>query len=114
MRIINLKMFLELPAGTLYMKFEPNVFGPLLIKGGSIMEGEDFLYQQLEEIDADDGIIADRMLEDSEKNDASFNLDLDCQGRDGLYHKDQLYAIYERKDVIQLIERLNAALKNYT
>jgi hypothetical protein len=39
----------------------------------------------------------------------SFNLDLDCQGGDGLYKADQLFAVYERKDLGQLIKALYVA-----
>lgn len=45
------------------------------------------------------------------KGRASFPVDYNYTRRDGLYEENQLYAIYERADVIKLVDRIKSALK---
>lgn len=117
MLIVDRAKFLALPAGTLFSKYEPCVFGGLMIKGDSIFfdGGNDFWCQQIADaIDANDsGEFADKLI-DAQENGASVGLDLDCQMRDGLFDHDQLFAVWEPHDVAQLIERLQAAMNATT
>ena len=45
-----------------------------------------------------------------EKTGESFNLDLDAYTRDGLYEKNQLFAVYEKRDIAQLVKKLEELL----
>ena len=105
MRIVNRIEFLKLPPGTLFSKYTPCFFDELMIKGTSLPN--DFMYQDLIGNVKCSGVreFVD-ILNSVEKTGVSFELDFDCQGRDGLFDSDQLFAIYEDEDVNQLIHRL--------
>lgn len=105
MRIVNRKQFLELPEGVLFSKYAPCYFENIMIKGESLPN--DFCYQQI--VDAvkchdsnEYGDILDRACETGE----SFDLDFCCQGRDGCFDEDQLFAVWEQKDIGALMARL--------
>lgn len=102
MKIVNLKEFLYLPAGTLFAKFSPVFFGELCIKGQNSGE-RDFCVQTLLQVDGND---VDMTLLNAMDSGESFVLDLDCQGGDGIYNDKQLFAVYEEQDAKQLITRL--------
>lgn len=107
MKIVDRKTFLSLPPETIFTKYEPCSFGELSIKGGSI-GGIDFFYQQIADaIDChDSGEMFDK-LNAAEKRGVSVAFDFDCQGRDGLFDADQLFAVWEPADVAALIARLS-------
>jgi hypothetical protein len=117
MKIVNLETFLKLPAGTLFMKYRPCIFGDLLIKGEScksFFEGhKDFLYQQLNELESNGSDHDTELLTKAEKEGISIDFDLNCEGRDGMFEENQLFAIYEEKDFINLIQRLIKTLTIY-
>lgn len=106
MKIVDRKTFLELPADTLYSKYEPCWFGDIEIKGETTGLN-DFVTQSIADAVRcnDSGEFSDILLA-AQKTGESFSLDFDCAGRDGFYDDDQLFAIWEREDVIALIERL--------
>lgn len=110
MKIVDRKTFLAMPAGTLFSKYEPCVFGALEIKGDTLENCGDFGVQQIADAiecyDSGDFGLKCTMME----NGISVGLDLDCQGRDGLFDENQLFAVWEPKDVEALIERLSDAL----
>lgn len=109
MKIVKLDQFLKLPPGTLFAKYVPCVFEELTIKGETLPATKDFCYQDIISVDAGTcGDSADMLFLAEEG--ASINLDLNCQGRDGCFEPDQLFAVYERQDVEQLIGRLQQAL----
>ena len=113
MRIVNKIQFMVMPAGTLFSKYEPCIFDHLCIKGNSIIDSNDFFYQDIvSAIEAQHSNEFMHLLEQSEKNGISMRMDLYIEGRDGLFKEDELFAIWERKDVVQLIERLQKALKD--
>ena len=111
MKIVNRKTFLGMPAGTVFAKFSPHIFGDLCIKGESIGD-IDFFYQQIvdaiaardsgEEVD-----ILDAALEEG----AELEFDFYCETRDGLYEQDQLFAVWSAKDVRTLIGRLEKTVR---
>ena len=101
MRIINRKEFMDMPEGTVFMKYEPHIFGSIYIKVGNVHD--DFIFDRLDDMD-DEGY-------DLIDEDKSFEFDLHYTGRDGMFNKEQLFCVYENKDVIQLIERLQSTLK---
>lgn len=102
MKIVDLKEFLYLPAGTLFAKFSPVFFGELCIKGQNSGD-RDFCAQTLLQVDGDD---VDMTLLNAMGSGESFALDLDCQGRDGIYNTEQLFAVYESQDAKQLLSGL--------
>ena len=110
MKIVNRSDFLSLPVGTLFSKYKPCVFGPLEIKGDNIGRN-DFSAQQIADAvyASDSGEFAD-ILFDAEENGSNFKMDLNCEGRDGLFDDDQLFAVWERDDVLSLIERLQRTI----
>ncbi|MEW5058379.1 MAG: hypothetical protein AB1Y25_12245 [Cycloclasticus sp.] len=109
MKIINLKEFRQLPAGVLFMKYEPCVFEDLQAKGKTL-EG-DFVTENITYWPDCNGSgdMVDK-LEEAEKTDKSILLDFDACGRDGCFEKDQLFAVYDKRDVEMLMDKLNRCL----
>jgi len=109
MKIINRKQFLKMKPGTVYSLYEPCIFGALEIKEKSYEN--DWQYQDIvDAIECDDsGDLADRLF-DAQENGSSLDIDFDCLSRDGLFDDDQLFAVWERKDVVALIERLRQTI----
>lgn len=109
MRIVDRKTFLAMPAGTVFAKYEPCVFGEMLIKGESLPD--DFCYQSIvDAIECTSDRDAMEALFQAEHTGMSIPMDFDCQGRDGCFDQDQLFAVFESADVVKLIERLRQAL----
>lgn len=109
MRIISHKEFLKLPAGTVYMKYEPIIFGELLIKDDTLKR--DWIYKDITcqvEYSGSHNLV-DIMFEAS-KNRVSIDLDCDSGTRDGLFDPDQLFAVYEKKDIDRLRGALDEAI----
>lgn len=106
MKILNLKEFRALPSGTVFMKYVPAAFGPLLIKGETIEC--DFFYTNVTcEADADNSSIMMDMLDKAEADsDYSVPMNFEVEGRDGLYEKEQLFAVYEQDDLYGLLNAL--------
>ncbi len=111
MKIVNRAQFLALPPNTLFSKYNPCFFGELEIKGETWDHCNDFLSQQVACAIACTGSqdFADK-LEDAQELGVSLAMDFDCQGRDGCFDEDQLFAVWEPADVAALIERLTACL----
>ncbi|KQM88645.1 hypothetical protein ASE67_02575 [Sphingomonas sp. Leaf23] len=112
MRIVDRATFLAMPAGTLFAKADtPNCygFGPLTLKGETT--GNDFYEQRLigDVEGADD---SERWIQayDAMVAGEAKAIDLDIEGRDGLFDDDQLFAVFDRSDHINLIKRLIDAL----
>jgi|GEM_PF-1373079 len=110
MKIVDLRAFLALPAETVFSKYEPCSFENICIKGESMTN--DFAYQQIHDaVDSGDtGEFVD-ILESATETGESFEMDFDCQSRDAMFDKDQLFAVWERQDVYYLIKRLQKTLK---
>ena len=107
MKIVNLDAFLALPAGTVFSKYEPCVFGDLMIKGASIEGTKDFFHQQIADaIEADGSDAFFAFLDEAEHGGRELAMDFDCQSRDGLFESKQLFAVWSRDDVLALIARL--------
>lgn len=109
MKIVNRKTFLEMPPGTVYAKFEPCIFGNLCIKDDSL--SNDWFYQNIvDAIDVNDsGEFGDVLFRANDTGE-SIPMDFHCLGRDGFFDNDQLFAVFERKDIEALIERLKEAI----
>ena len=109
MKIIDRETFLKLPAGTVYSKYEPCVFGDLCIKGDSLKN--DWAYQSIvDAIDAIDSPVFSDKLFLSEKTGESIDMDFYCMVRDGLFENDQLFSVWDKKDVIALMNRLSETI----
>lgn len=110
MRIVDRKTFLGMPAGTIFAKYTPHVFGDVRIKEETI--GEDFVVQDLTprwegcDRDMDYFDVMAAMV----RGEPSPPVDYDFAGRDGLFDKDQLFAVWEPQDAEALIARLQQAL----
>jgi hypothetical protein len=112
MKIIDRKTFLSLPAGVLYSKYAPCVFGDLQIKGDTVGQNDFYTQQIADSIKChDSGEFVD-ILSMAEESGESFDLDLDIEGRDGLFEDKQKFAVWETADMRALIERLTRLVSN--
>ncbi len=110
MRIVNRADFLAMSPGTVFSKYEPTSFERPAIKWETI--GEDFVVQDLDplfegwETDLDRIETIDAMIAGK----PSPPVDYDSAGRDGLFDRDQLFAVWSEGDHVALIEVLVKAL----
>ena len=102
-KIINKQAFLKMPVNTIYREYQPCIMGDLEIKGDSL--DNDFWVQDLSNTNTDDVCSMVKMLESG-----NVEFDLDCESRDGGFNDDQLYLIYDKKDVEQLFNRVAKCL----
>ena len=114
MRIVNLEEFRGLPDGTLFMKYEPCNFGGLCVKIETL--GSDFLFEAItDEIEASGSDeLFDKLFAAEKDSTISLEMDFDATDRDGLYEADQLFAVYEKADLVGLINKLNKSMASYT
>ena len=111
MKILVRSEFLALPAGTVFSKYEPYAFGDLSIKGGTIQPDSDFFYQQLtDSVECSSSDELRKILSSAVSSGSSIELDLYSTSRDGEFKKNQLFAVWERRDVERLISRLQETL----
>jgi hypothetical protein len=109
MRILNRKEFLQLAGQHLFCKYSPQVTEDLEILRGSCGEN-DFYTDQISGVLAvagDSCGVTSQMLHDAEK-DSTLELPVEyyATGRDGCFEEDQLFLVYSKKDVRDLIKRL--------
>jgi len=109
MKIVDRKTFLGLPAGTLFSKYAPHYFEEASIKGGTFGDGKtaNFFSTLVSDAVKCKGL-ADfvNLLDCAANSGASIDLDLDRMGRDTCFDDDQLFAVWEKKDVDGLISVL--------
>ena len=111
MKILVRSEFLALPAGTVFSKYEPYAFDDLSIKGGTIQPDSDFFYQQLtDSVECSSSDELRKILSSAVSSGSSIELDLYSTSRDGEFKKNQLFAVWEHRDVERLILRLQATL----
>jgi len=110
MKIVDRKTFLAMPEDTLFSKYQRCCCDGLCIKGETIFhddEASDFCYSDItmgiESHDSEDEV--DKLI-DSEVHGTSIPMNFDEISRDGCYDKDQLFAVWEDADVVQLILRI--------
>ena len=108
MKIVDRKTFLAIPGEVLFSKYSPCYFGPLEIRGDVWDHCNDFLSQEIAGAieSTGSGEFSDK-LDDAQNYGGSLAMDFDSCGRDGCFDEDQLFAVWEREDVLKLIERLN-------
>jgi hypothetical protein len=113
MKIVNLDEFLKLPANTVFSKYESCCFEDLLIKCDSILDSGDFFYNEIAtSVEARSSDEEVELLHNSRSGE-SFSMDFETLCRDGCFDKDQLFAVWENRDVEQLIERLSKSLPEH-
>lgn len=111
MIILNREEFLDIESDVVFAKYnQRRMFGELKIK--TLEHDGDFLYQNILEVDAEglDDLI--EILGEAIENKTSIKLDNNRTYRDGLFERDQLFAVYEKKDLKKLIKRLKEVLKD--
>ena len=115
MKLVRLDEFLEMPKGVVFMKYQPDMFYGLAIKGDSLDNGPeycgDFFYTDM--IDSIKGcrMQVEDLARDVEMGyDASFPLDFDGFCRDGCFEPGQLFAVYEKTDLDGLIDKLKTCV----
>jgi len=107
MRIISREKFIKMPIGTVFSYYEPQCFRELMIKASDNSKWEDdFLYDSL--IGAIECVSSDDFSSKCEHMEGGGSVTVDFEGtsREGLFDKEQLFAIYEKEDVEKLIKRL--------
>jgi len=109
MKILSREEFLKMPPNTLYSTFKPCYLGDMEIKMES-MESDFFAQRIHDAIDCDNSEEFTEKLMRANKTGESLEMDLDSYGRDGAFGFDDRYAVWERKDVEELIERLKRCL----
>jgi hypothetical protein len=111
MKILTRKQFMEMPAGTVFSYYQPCFFNGLSIKDSSPEKGyPDFsmsdLIGSVEHGNSDEFSTKCDQMELGE----SMPVDFEFSGREGLFDDELLYAVYEKEDVIKLINRLRDTL----
>lgn len=116
MRIVNRTEFLKLPAGTLFCKFQPNLFDDLQIKEcdpgtwnpdfiATTIAGSGLCLQGGDSSDQEDIVFKQAVEKGTE-----FRIDYESTSRDGYFDEDQLFAVYDKEDIQILIEKLKTLL----
>lgn len=110
MKFLSKKEFLNLPAGLVFAKFKPIIFEELQVKGDTHVLQNDYYYSNFIEVDSEDAVdTIFRSLDSGE----SVPLHDNTWMRDGDYNEEQLYAVFEKQDVEQMVERLQESLESY-
>jgi len=127
MRIITREELMKEPAGVWYAEYEPQVFGEICVKHDTCyqsMEDKDYVYGDPRRPDPridlrrpNDWFCSELMElgcsdERDEKLDSggSFDLDHECIGRDGCFDHQQLYVLFELKDLATIQLSLDKAI----
>lgn len=119
MRIVDRKTFMSMPAGTIFSEYEPQALDGWQIKADTLSMPEDdlagdFVCLHLNRVcllgaggSSDNSEMFYALENDPTK---SFPIDYTMYGRDGMFVKDQLYAVMDRSDVLDMITHLQKAL----
>lgn len=114
MKIINREEFYKLPSGTLFSEFQPDIFTGLKIKYDTWDAGEKpYDYVELDligNIKAYSSDQFDLLMDEAVEGKSTLQLDFESAGRNAYFDEDQLYAIYERDDILGLIQVLQKSL----
>lgn len=111
MRIVDRKTFLAMPEDTLFSIFDPNVFGALSIKLESIEDFDFYSVEIASSVKCEDSYEFNNLIDSAQYEKISLDIDLDCGCRDGGFI-DKTFAVWEKKDIEQLIEKLEECLNN--
>ncbi len=111
MKIINRKDFLKVASGTVYSLYETHFFNGLYVKGDTMRE--DFGCYEISSpfIDAgDNDSLSPKIIAMAETGE-SLPVDFTMFGRDGCFEENQLFAVWERNDVLGLIDLLEKSIE---
>lgn len=108
MKIISRAEFLGMPPMTVYQKYEPCFFGPIEIKMGTCGTNDWFILEGTDQPTFDDAIDSGRWGECCQRMEGgeSIPVIMGVECRDGCFDNDQLFAIWERADLSELIAKL--------
>ena len=114
MKIVDMKTFLSTPEGTVFAKYTPSCFDrhfdDLSIKGETLSD-EEFYYQDLVgPIELLSGLDWDATVQDAYVTRIRLELNFHSQHIDDCCEADQLFAVWDRRDVTGLISCLTRAL----
>lgn len=100
MKIINRQQFLLMPEGTYYRKYYPiDLCGELFIKGESLKDD----WYELDMLGIED---YNEFIDSGPDLTKEYKTDPIAGGRDGLYEQDQLFAVYSKREVQNLLAEL--------
>lgn len=112
MKILNREQFLKLDHEVLFSKYAPCWFDSLQIKVETYGIN-DFIYQDIaESVDCEDSNEFVEILHNAAQDGNSFSINLDCTSRDGMFDEDQLFVVWDKEDVLKLIDRLIIVVKS--
>lgn len=113
MKIVNRDDFLKLPSGIVYSDYQSHgMINNLYVKLESLKN--DWFYQDLiNSLDAMDSREIDEIIDSAENAGTSFDMNLDISERDGLFKVDQHFVVYEKSDVLRLLEKIEYAAIGY-
>lgn len=111
MKIVDRIAFMKLPAGTMYHEYQPVIFGELMVKGSTQWPTQPHLAGDYTELsltyantDAEpNNTDVNMFVIDRERDGRSFAFDYEGWGGNGSYDREQLYCVYEREDVVNLM-----------
>lgn len=106
MRIVNKDEFMKLPDGTIYSLYKPCFFTGLFRKGENCNAEDYYEMSLIGNVKCESSVDMAEILLAKEADSTSFELEFDCEGRNGMFESEQLYAIYESKDISGLIKTL--------
>lgn len=109
MRIVDLTTFRAMPPGTVFQKWAPDYWEALEIKEDTLPS--DFVATAITEIpvSSDDMSESDDLCRRMRAGE-DVPVNLDFTSRDGLYDREQLFAVWAPDDVRALIEQIQRAL----
>lgn len=113
MRIVNRKEFLAMPSGTVYCKYERmGILGDLCIKYRSLKA--DWYYLALADFDDcnDSTEFVDKLDQMEKDPKLSYPLNCDTTARDGLFEDNEMFMVYDKKDVMNIVDILINTLKS--
>lgn len=104
MKIMNLEQFRALPSATLYCKLDGDCLGPLGTKGDTWEV--DFLCAEVCGLDHEIIEAKDAAEHEGKLVGHEFRLNHEFYGRDGLFDRDQLFAVFDGVDIDRLVAHL--------
>ena len=108
MRIVDRKTFLALPPGAVFATYAPCFFGEWRIKGKSLMHSGteslgDFIAEELVSTYPAGSVSSDTTFDAYDQMVAGKSVTMEpCDGRDGAFVRDQLFAVLEASDLALL------------
>jgi len=109
MKIVNRKTFLALPENTIFSKYDSYCFGNLCIKDETW--SNDFIFLSFHDaIKNESSSEFFDILKEKSKTGEHIEMDFESYGRDGFFDEDQLFAIWEKEDIVNLIEILKRCI----